>query len=166
MIVVMGHRLTIAALCAITGLAGCAQLGALWPPGGQGATPDAAAPATGPGAAGATRPRTRPGADGGAGDDGGDDDDADAANGGGGALRSLGTSVATLGDPARPGLWVQTPRAGADTRGRVRATGDGTAIEVTVIAAPGAGGSRLSLGAMRALGADPAGLVEIEVLVP
>jgi hypothetical protein len=39
-------------------------------------------------------------------------------------------------------------------------------VDVAVIAAPGAGGSRLSLAAMRAVGADPTALVEIEILVP
>ncbi|WP_296765847.1 hypothetical protein [Sediminimonas sp.] len=152
----MRHHLTIAALGAMLGLAGCAQLGDLWPLGGRddGNGVTTAPPPTADAEPGAdtTRPESRPGGDG------------DAATGTN--LRSLGTSVATLGDPTRPGQWVETPLARADTRGRVVATGSGAAVDVAVIAAPGAGGSRLSLAAMRAVGADPTALVEIEILVP
>jgi hypothetical protein len=77
----------------------------------------------------------------------------------------LGTTVASLGAAGEPGLWLKTPLVDAPARGRVRYPAQGTEVEVELIpldAAPGAG-SRLSLEAMQALGADLTALPEVQV---
>jgi hypothetical protein len=82
---------------------------------------------------------------------------------GGGA--SLGTTVASLGNPAEAGFWLKTPLVQAETPGRVVFPGTGQAVEVELRpsgAEPG-GGSQISLAAMRALGAPLTGLPEVEV---
>ena len=79
------------------------------------------------------------------------------------AAGSLGVTVAALGDPAQPGLWLKTPLVRAERAGRVRY--GGRAVAVTLIpldAAPGAG-SQMSLQAMRELGAPLTELVEVAV---
>ncbi|PIV76778.1 MAG: hypothetical protein COW55_00175 [Rhodobacteraceae bacterium CG17_big_fil_post_rev_8_21_14_2_50_65_11] len=69
------------------------------------------------------------------------------------ATGNLGTTVASLGDPARPGLWLETPLVSVQTQGRVEAASGATA---EVILYPSGGlpgsGSRISLAAMQALG--------------
>jgi len=74
-------------------------------------------------------------------------------------------TVAGLGDPSRPGLWLETPLVQAEAQGRVRLVSGGAAIAVTLLPAPGpaTAGSRLSLTAMRQLGAPLSALVELEV---
>ena len=139
-------------LCVAMATAGCARLDALriFDDPAQ-ASDTAQEPATA-GARDATRPRGRPGAQAGA---------TDAA-----ALRLLGRSVATLGDPSRPGLWVETPLADATVRGRVGLIDGGRGIALDLIPADGDGGSRLSPAAMRALGLPLGALAEIEVFGP
>jgi len=74
-------------------------------------------------------------------------------------------TVASLGDPSRPGLWLETPLVQAETQGRVRLASGGATVAVTLLPAPGeaTAGSRLSLEAMRALGAPLTELVELSV---
>ena len=69
------------------------------------------------------------------------------------AAGSLGTVVASLGDPTRKGLWLETGLVSAPAKGRV-ATASGQSIEVDLI--PGAAGSsaRMSVAAYRALGLE------------
>lgn len=76
-----------------------------------------------------------------------------------------GTTIASLGDPARPGLWMETPLVSAEQGGIVRVPG-GKTTRVTLYPAGGAAtaGSRLSLQAMQALGISPAELIEVEVI--
>lgn len=76
----------------------------------------------------------------------------------------LGTTVAALGDPTQPGLWLRTPLVGTERPGVVRYGGQSVAVTLVPLpdAAPGAG-SQLSLQAMRALGAPLTELVEIGV---
>lgn len=76
----------------------------------------------------------------------------------------LGTTVAALGDPTQPGLWLRTPLVAAERPGIVRYGGQAVAVTLLPLpdAAPGAG-SQLSLQAMRALGAPLTELVEIGV---
>ncbi|MXQ07797.1 hypothetical protein GQ651_08050 [Alphaproteobacteria bacterium GH1-50] len=62
--------------------------------------------------------------------------------------RLLGSVVASLGDPTRPGFWIETPLVSEAGRGRVALSG-GKSVEVDLI--PGAAGSRLSLAALRLL---------------
>lgn len=141
------------ALCAALITTGCARIDALWP-----FNERRSATATSPGdtsAQEATRPQSRTDAQ---------DDAADGA--GAVTLRPLGKSVATLGDPSRPGLWVETPLAGAAARGRVVLADGGQGVDLNLIPAPGSGGSRLSPAAMRALGLPLSAFAEIEVFGP
>lgn len=77
----------------------------------------------------------------------------------------LGATVASLGDPARDGFWIETPLVSAPGRGRVRYPANGREVKVDLIPIQGpvTAGSRLSLGAMRLLDAPVAGLPEVEV---
>ncbi|MDX1781252.1 MAG: hypothetical protein R3256_08025 [Thalassovita sp.] len=77
----------------------------------------------------------------------------------------LGTTVATLGDPAREGFWIETPLVAEPGKGRVRYPANGREVRVDLIPIAGAvtAGSRLSLGAMRLLDAPLTGLPEVEV---
>ncbi|MEL7212459.1 MAG: hypothetical protein AAGK92_07345 [Pseudomonadota bacterium] len=79
--------------------------------------------------------------------------------------RSLGTTVASLGDPADPGFWLKTPLVTTEQPGRVEYAAAGTKVAVTLIPieGPATGGSRLSLPAMRLLQAPLTGLPEITV---
>jgi predicted small lipoprotein YifL len=65
----------------------------------------------------------------------------------------LGTTVASLGDPTAPGLWLETPLVSAETEGRLEAE-NGNSVEVTLRPSGGeaGSGSRISLMAMQALG--------------
>ena len=79
---------------------------------------------------------------------------------------TLGRTVATLGNAAEPGLWLKTPLVRVQRAGQVRYEVSGNTIEVTLIPidGPATAGSRLSLGAMQALGAPLTGLVDVEVI--
>ncbi len=79
--------------------------------------------------------------------------------------RRLGVTIATLGDPTRPGFWLETPLVGAPARGRVvvPSTGASVALELIPIAAEPGAGSRLSLAAMRLLGVALGDLPELIV---
>jgi hypothetical protein len=81
------------------------------------------------------------------------------------AAGSIGTTVASLGDPARPGFWMETPLVSTPTRGSVlyRATGRRLNLDLIPIAGPPSGGSRLSLSAMRMLDAPLTGLPSVDV---
>lgn len=75
-----------------------------------------------------------------------------------------GETVATLGDPARPGLWLETGLVAVEGSGRVT-TEAGRSIELTLIPSGGdpGGGSRLSLAAMQALGLPLTSLAPVVV---
>lgn len=75
---------------------------------------------------------------------------------------TLGTTVASLGDPTRPGMWLETPLVSAETPGRLEAA-NGNSAEVTLMPSGGAAGSgsRISIMAMQALGL---GLTDLPVL--
>ena len=77
----------------------------------------------------------------------------------------LGKTVTSLGDPAQPGLWLETPLVEAVRMGRVvyLATGKAAVLELRPIAGASGVGSRLSLAAMRLLEAPLTGLPELEV---
>jgi hypothetical protein len=77
----------------------------------------------------------------------------------------LGTTVASLGNPAEPGFWLETPLVAATGPGRVVLASTGKSVQVElrpIDAAPGSG-SRISLGALRLLGVALTDLPEIEV---
>ncbi len=82
------------------------------------------------------------------------------------ASRSLGTTVVSLGSPSEPGFWLKTPLVQTRALGRVAHGANGKSVAVTLIPidGPATGGSRLSLPAMRLIGALLADLTEVEVL--
>lgn len=69
--------------------------------------------------------------------------------------RALGSTVASLGDPARPGFWLETPLVTSSTQGRVEFpdTGKSAQVELLPIDGSATAGSRISLAAMRLLDA-------------
>ncbi|MDK3016172.1 hypothetical protein [Pseudodonghicola flavimaris] len=77
----------------------------------------------------------------------------------------LGTTVAGLGDPGKPGLWLQTPLVSAGGKGRVVWPSSGRWVAVALEPADGAvtSGSLMSLAAFQALGAPLTELIEVEV---
>ncbi|WP_235953066.1 hypothetical protein [Salipiger sp. PrR002] len=79
--------------------------------------------------------------------------------------RQLGSTVASLGDPAEPGFWLETPLVSSVTKGRVvyPGTGKSAQVELRPIEGPASGGSRISLAAMRLIGAPLTDLPTITV---
>lgn len=77
----------------------------------------------------------------------------------------LGTTVASLGSLSEPGLWLKTPLVSSAQAGRVRMPG-GTSVEVQLLPleGPETAGSRISIGAMQALGVPLGDLPTLEVL--
>lgn len=77
----------------------------------------------------------------------------------------LGRTVASLGSPADPGFWLETPLVTQARTGRVvyPVNGKAVAVELRPIDGPKTAGSRLSLPAMRVIEAPLTGLPEIEV---
>ena len=73
----------------------------------------------------------------------------------------LGKTVASLGDAATPGFWVETSLVDAVTPGRVENTANGKSVEVEL--RPMEGSSRVSLAALRVLEAPLTDLVTIAV---
>lgn len=84
-----------------------------------------------------------------------------AASAGTGGTR-LGRTVASLGDPSRPGFWIETPLVTEERAGRLEYPLKGTRVEVTLLPAEG-GSSRVSLAALRLLDAPLADLSELDV---
>ncbi|MFY0309074.1 hypothetical protein ACFMBG_04120 [Leisingera sp. D0M16] len=80
-------------------------------------------------------------------------------------FRGSATTVASLGDPSLPGMWMETPLVAAEQQALIR-TSRNTQAVVTLKPIPGAesGGSRLSISAMRALGLPLTELAEVQVL--
>ena len=78
---------------------------------------------------------------------------------------NLGMTVASLGSPAQPGLWLETPLVQVQGPGQVRAA-NGQTIAVTLIPidGPASAGSRMSLQAMQALGLPLTELAEVTVI--
>jgi len=66
---------------------------------------------------------------------------------------SFGTTVATLGDPTQPGIWIKTPLISKRQKGRiVAANGKEVVADFIPLDGPATAGSRMSLPAMQALG--------------
>ena len=74
--------------------------------------------------------------------------------------RSLGVTVASLGDPAKPGFWIETPLVEDEGAGRLVYPANGKSVEVELRPGPS---SRVSLAALRVLEAPLTELSEIEV---
>lgn len=80
------------------------------------------------------------------------------------AFSGTASTVAGLGDPTEPGLWMETPLVTANQTARVRsATGAEVTLTLRPIAGEASAGSRLSIDAMRALGVPLTELVELQV---
>lgn len=79
--------------------------------------------------------------------------------------RKLGETVASLGDPARPGFWLETPLVDTAQPGRVVFPGSGQSaqVELLPIDGPDTAGSRISLAAMRLIEAPLTDLPTVEV---
>ncbi|MDA7425284.1 hypothetical protein [Thalassococcus lentus] len=79
--------------------------------------------------------------------------------------RSLGTTVASLGDVAKPGFWLETPLVKQPGKGRVfyPASGKSAQVDLIPIDGPATGGSRISLAAMRLIEAPLTELPTLQV---
>ena len=82
-----------------------------------------------------------------------------------GAATNLGLTIASLGAVTEPGIWLKTPLVSTPAKGRVEYPEKGTVVAVDLIPLEGepGSGSRLSLAAMRILGADLTALPEVRV---
>ncbi len=77
----------------------------------------------------------------------------------------LGQTIASLGPPSEPGIWMKTPLVKSAVKGRVDYPAKGTSVVVELVpldASQGAG-SQISLAAMRLIEADLTGLPEVKV---
>lgn len=77
--------------------------------------------------------------------------------------RALGTTLATLGAPTDPGIWLKTPLTDSLVMGRAVYKGTSINIELRPSGGAAGSGSQISLPAMRLLGAPLTGIVELEV---
>lgn len=73
-------------------------------------------------------------------------------------------TVAALGDPARPGAWMETPLVTSERPGQVHYGDQGVNVTLIPAGGPPTGGSSLSLEAMQALGLPLTELTEVKVL--
>ncbi|MEP2681426.1 MAG: hypothetical protein ABJP44_07075 [Sulfitobacter sp.] len=78
---------------------------------------------------------------------------------------ALGTTVVSLGSATEPGLWLKTPLVDAEQPGRVTnpATGKSAAVTLIPLEGPATAGSRMSLPALRLIGASLTDLTTVEV---
>lgn len=83
----------------------------------------------------------------------------------GGAERALGTTIASLGDPTDPGIWLKTPLVTDLTEGRVEnpATGKSITLELRPSGGAPGSGSQISLPALRLLEIPLTDLPELAV---
>lgn len=81
-----------------------------------------------------------------------------------GGERRLGETVASLGDPTMPGLWIRTPLASEGGSGRIENPANGKSAVVQLIPLEGeaTAGSQVSLAALRLLDAP---LTDLPTLV-
>ena len=79
----------------------------------------------------------------------------------------IGVTVASLGDPAHAGFWLETPLVQSAGKGRVsyEKSGRRVRVDLTPIDGPATAGSRLSMAAMRLLDAPLTGLAEVRVYI-
>lgn len=75
-------------------------------------------------------------------------------------------TVASLGDPSKPGKWMETPLVETQQMATVTDPNTGKSTQVTLIPISGedSAGSRLSMEGYRALGADLTTLVNLNVV--
>lgn len=89
-----------------------------------------------------------------------------AADESGAAGLDLGTTIASLGSVSQQGFWLRTPLVDAPATGRITylANGISATVDLIPLEAERGAGSRISLSAMKLIGADLAGLPEIRVV--
>jgi len=77
----------------------------------------------------------------------------------------LGTTIATLGSPADPGIWIKTPLVTELVSGRAVYNANGKSVNLELRPSGGAAGSgsQISLPAMRLLDAPLTGLLELTI---
>lgn len=75
----------------------------------------------------------------------------------------LGVTIASLGAPTDPGIWMKTPLVTVQTAGRVAYQGNAITIELRPSGGAAGSGSEMSLAAMRLLNAPLAGLPKVTV---
>ncbi|KPQ04334.1 MAG: African swine fever virus J13L protein [Rhodobacteraceae bacterium HLUCCA09] len=82
-----------------------------------------------------------------------------------GGDEALGTTVASLGNPAEPGFWAETPLVASARQGRLTNPDTGASVQVELRPSGGepGSGSRVSLPAFRVLGAPLTALPELTV---
>jgi hypothetical protein len=79
------------------------------------------------------------------------------------ASGDLGTTVASLGNAAEPGVWLKTPLVKVEGQGTVTYQGKSVPANLIPIDGPATSGSRASLQLMQALGAPLTSLPEVRV---
>ena len=77
--------------------------------------------------------------------------------------RRLGSTIANLGSPIDPGIWLKTPLVTAVTNGRVEYNGMSVNLELRPSGGALGSGSQISLAAMRLIEAPLTGLPEVSV---
>ncbi|WP_333714139.1 D-galactarate dehydratase [Yoonia sp.] len=79
------------------------------------------------------------------------------------ADQALGTTLATLGSPAEPGIWLKTPLVTRVQQGKVSYQGRTINIELRPSGGAAGSGSQISLAAMRLLEAPLTAIVPLSV---
>ena len=77
--------------------------------------------------------------------------------------QNLGTTIASLGSPTEPGIWLRTGLVTELVQGRVDYQGTSVNVELRPSGGAATAGSQVSLAAMRLLGAPLTGLPELTV---
>ncbi len=77
--------------------------------------------------------------------------------------QQLGTTIATLGPPAEPGIWLKTPLVSTLTPGRIDYQDRSINVELRPSGGAAGSGSQISLAAMRLIDAPLTGLPELTV---
>jgi hypothetical protein len=80
-----------------------------------------------------------------------------------GGERRLGSTIANLGSPTDPGIWLKTPLVTAVMNGRVEYNGMSVNLELRPSGGALGSGSQISLAAMRLIEAPLIGLLEVSV---
>lgn len=76
---------------------------------------------------------------------------------------ALGNTIASLGPPAEPGIWLKTPLVSSTTAGRIVYEGSTINIELRPSGGAVGSGSQISLAAMRLINAPLTSLPELTV---
>jgi hypothetical protein len=77
--------------------------------------------------------------------------------------QALGTTIASLGAPTEPGIWLRTGLVTELVQGRVEYQGKSVNVELRPSGGEPSAGSQISLAAMRLVGAPLTGLPELTV---